>query len=182
MGHMISQVTVVGQRTEVTSMPETPDQYGDMIILNGAKVAVPQMIGKDNARMIVQPYVINNSKGKKVEMYRLPRVYDGAQYALTQERRMGYDIKHDSLFNFIVENEPLSAEKASYMWNDTIKLSNAQDNFQVLAPHADGGLYVLITNVCWNFLHVVRDVRYVFWNIRSTNMNWILRSTKKNRK
>ena len=35
MGHMISQVTVVGQRTEVTSMPETPDQYGDMIILNG---------------------------------------------------------------------------------------------------------------------------------------------------
>ena len=32
MGHMISQVTVVGQRTEVTSMPETPDQYGDMII------------------------------------------------------------------------------------------------------------------------------------------------------
>ena len=57
MGHMISQVTVVGQRTEVTSMPETPDQYGDMIILNGAKVAVPPRIGKDNARMIVQPYV-----------------------------------------------------------------------------------------------------------------------------
>ena len=132
MGHMISQVTVVGQRTEVTSMPETPDQYGDMIILNGAKVAVPQMIGKDNARMIVQPYVINNSKGKTVEMYRLPRVYDGVQYAMTQDRRMGYDITHDSLFNFIVENEPLSAEKASYMWNDTIKLSNAQDNFQVI--------------------------------------------------
>ena len=89
MGHMISQVTVVGQRTEVTSMPETPDQYGDMIILNGAKVAVPPRIGKDNARMIVQPYVINNSKGKKVEMYRLPRVYDGSQYYLTQDRRMG---------------------------------------------------------------------------------------------
>lgn len=133
MGHMISQVTVVGQRTEVTSMPETPDQYGDMIILNGAKVAVPPRIGKDNARMIVQPYVINNSKGKKVEMYRLPRVYDGSQYYLTQDRRMGYDITRDSLDAFIIENEPLSAEKASYMWNDTIKLSNAQDNFQVLA-------------------------------------------------
>lgn len=133
MGHMIGQVTVVGQRTEVTSMPETPDQYGDMIILNGAKVAVPPRIGKDNARMIVQPYVINNSKGKKVEMYRLPRVYDGEQYYLTQNRRMGYDISRDSLEAFIVDHEPLSDEKASYMWNDTIKLSNAQDNFQVLA-------------------------------------------------
>ena len=80
-------------------MPETPDQYGDMIILNGAKVAVPPRIGKDNARMIVQPYVINNSKGKKVEMYRLPRVYDGSQYYLTQDRRMGYDLSLIHILN-----------------------------------------------------------------------------------
>ena len=120
--------------------------------------------------MIVQPYVINNSKGKKVEMYRLPRVYDGSQYYLTQDRRMGYDITRDSLDAFIIENEPLSAEKASYMWNDTIKLSNAQDNFQVLAlmqmedytrPYYERLLELSTRSP---------SVRYVSSNIRSTSM------------
>lgn len=134
MGHVLSTVTVVGTRTEVTSMPETPDQYGDIIILNGARVSVPAQIGKSNGRMIVQPYVVNNTQGKKIIMYRLPHVYDGAQYGLTQNRRMGYEItKNDSLGGYIAENEVLTEEKNSYMWNDTIKLPNPLDNFQVLA-------------------------------------------------
>lgn len=134
MGHVLGTVTVTASRTEVTSMPETPDQYGDIIILNGAKVSVPAKIGKSNGRMIVQPYVINNSQAKKIVMYRLPHIYDGVQYNLTQDRRMGYEInKNDSLGMFIEKNEALTEEKNSYMWNDTIKLPNPNDNFQVLA-------------------------------------------------
>lgn len=134
MGHVLETVTVTGIRTEVISMPETVDQFGDMVVLNGAKVSVPAQIGKTNARMIVQPYVINNNKGKQIVMYRLPRIYDGEQYSLTQTRRMGYQIsEHDSLAKYIEKHEFLTEEKNNYIWNDTIKLPNATDNFQILA-------------------------------------------------
>lgn len=179
MGHMISQVTVVGQRTEVTSMPETPDQYGDMIILNGAKVAVPPRIGKDNARMIVQPYVINNSKGKKVEMYRLPRVYDGSQYYLTQDRRMGYDITRDSLDAFIIENEPSQRRRLPIcgMIQSNYPMRKITSKCWLLCRWKI--IRVLITNACWSSLPVAPDVRYVSSNIRSTSMNWTLRNMRK---
>lgn len=182
MGHMISQVTVVGQRTEVTSMPETPDQYGDMIILNGAKVAVPPRIGKDNARMIVQPYVINNSKGKKVEMYRLPRVYDGSQYYLTQDRRMGYDITRDSLDAFIIETNPSRRRRLPIcgMIQSNYPMRKITSKCWLLCRWKI--IRVLIMNACWSSPPVAPDVRYVSSNIRSTSMNWTLRNMRKNRK
>lgn len=95
---------------------------------------------------------------------------------------MGYDITRDSLDAFIIENEPLSAEKASYMWNDTIKLSNAQDNFQVLAlmqmedytrPYYERLLELSTRSPR-------RPLRFL--DIRSTSMNWTLRNMRKNRK
>lgn len=133
MGHMISQVTISGIRTQPKPLEPDDEQFGDMLCLSGLGVSLPQAIGKSNARMIVQPYIINNNKGQEIVMYRKPRVYDGTQYYLTQNRRMGYDLSRDSLGTFIEANEPLLSEKSSYGWNDTIKLPNADENFQLIA-------------------------------------------------
>ncbi len=133
MGHVLTEIPIIGILREVISKPKKPKQYGDVMFLTAAEVPVPDRIGKNNARMIVQPYVINNTKGQTIEMYRKPRVYDGEQYYLTQDRRMGYDIKRDSLEKYIIREEPLLNEISSYTWSDTVKLSNAIDNFQILA-------------------------------------------------
>lgn len=131
-GIVLETVNVIGISKVVLPMETTGEQYGNVIYLNNAGVNVPQQIGKNNARMIIQPYVVNNSKGKTLTHYRLPKVYDGKQYDLTQDRRMGYEMKNDSLVSYI-EKPLLTTDKAKYTWNDTVVVPNTKDNFQVFA-------------------------------------------------
>lgn len=132
-GHVLGTVNVIARRTEVISDPVEVEQYGDMLTVGQGKVPVPPKIGKSNARMIVRPYVINNSKNKAFVMNRIPHVYDGNQYALTQERRMAYDMTHDSLKTYIRQEEPLTDQKYDYIFSDTIKLPNNVEYFQLMA-------------------------------------------------
>lgn len=131
-GIVLETVNIVGISKVVLPMETTGEQYGNVIYLNNAGVNVPQQIGKNNARMIIQPYVVNNSRAKQLAHYRLPRVYDGKQYDSTQERRMGYEMKNDPLLPYI-QPDVLTAEKAKYTWNDTVVVGNTKDNFQVFA-------------------------------------------------
>lgn len=132
MGHVLRQVDIVIKRKEPKAMEPEDEQYGDMLCLSGLGVSLDENSGKSNARMIVQPYVINNSKGKEFVMYRRPRVFDGKEYNLTQNRRMRYDMSHDSLGAYIDINTPLRDE-GTYTWSDTIKLPNANENFQLVS-------------------------------------------------
>ena len=131
-GIVLETVNVIGISKVVLPMEATGEQYGNVIYLNNVGVNVPQQIGKNNARMIIQPYVVNNSRNKELTHYRLPKVYDGEQYDLTQERRMGYDMENDSLLPYIQETV-LTTDKAKYTWNDTVVVPNTKDNFQVFA-------------------------------------------------
>lgn len=131
-GIVLETVNVVGISKVILPMEATGEQYGNVIYLNNAGVNIPQQIGKDNARMIIQPYVVNNSKSKTLTHYRLPRVFDGKQYDLTQYRRMGYEMKNDSLEPYI-QDAVLTNDKAKYTWNDTVIVPNTKDNFQVFA-------------------------------------------------
>lgn len=132
LGHVLQQVNVFGGRKEPTPTPPDDEQYGDMLFLSGLGMAIDESSAKPNARMIIQPYVINNNKNQEVVMYRLPHVFDGDEYGVTQHRRMGYDLQNDSLGAFIDEKSPLK-KNGKYIWNDTIKLPNANENFQLVA-------------------------------------------------
>lgn len=131
-GIILEPVNVLGISRTIICDPPPSEQYGNVIYLNNTGFSMPQQLGKDNARMIIQPYVVNNSQNKQLTHYRLPRVYDGKQYDLTQNRRMGYRMKNDSLAPYI-QNAVLSTEKAKYSWNDTVVVPNTKDNFQVFA-------------------------------------------------
>lgn len=132
LGHVLQQVNIVVSRNEPTPTPPDDEQYGDMLFLSGLGMSIDESSAKPNARMIIQPYVINNNRNQELVMYRLPHVFDGEEYSITQHRRMGYDLQHDSLGAYI--DSKVSLEKnGKYTWNDTIKLPNADENFQLVA-------------------------------------------------
>lgn len=131
-GIVLDQVNVMGISRVIGSDDIVGEQYGNVIYLNNAAVNIPQHIGKDNGRMIIQPYVVNNSQSKILTHYRLPKVFDGKQYDLTQNRRMGYEMRNDSLESYI-QDAVLTTDKAKFAWNDTVIVPNTKDAFQVLA-------------------------------------------------
>lgn len=68
-GIVLETVNVIGISKVVLPMEATGEQYGNVIYLNNVGVNVPQQIGKNNARMIIQPYVVNNSRNKELTHY-----------------------------------------------------------------------------------------------------------------
>lgn len=131
LGHVLMQVDIVSRSKEPKPADVDDEQYGDMLFLTGLGMVVDENSVKSNARMIIQPYVINNSRNQELVMYRLPHVFDGEEYNLTQSRRMAFDWRNDSL-GLYIDNAVLK-KNGKYIWNDTIKLPNADENFQLVA-------------------------------------------------
>lgn len=82
---------------------------------------LPPNYGKSNARMIIQPYLLEANK-KDTAMFRRPIVCDGAEYHMTQLRRMGYDETKDPLFQFVVDT--LTADGKKFSQRDSIHLED----------------------------------------------------------
>lgn len=94
---------------------------------------LPPHYGKSNARLIIQPYLLEANK-KDTAMYRRPIVCDGAEYHMTQYRRMGYDNSVDPLFQFVVDT--LSPNGQKFTQRDSIHLEDPTKlyyiNYEVL--------------------------------------------------
>lgn len=131
-GIMLGSVNVVGISKRITPPPADTEQYGNVIYITNMGGDVPLQVGRDNARLIIQPFVVNNSQNKQFVHYRAPRVYDGKEYKVTQNRRMGYDMNNDLLLPYIKE-DTLTTGKKQYYWNDTVVVPNVKESFQVLA-------------------------------------------------
>lgn len=82
---------------------------------------LPPNYGKSNARMIIQPYLLEANK-KDTAMYRKPIVCDGTEYHMTQLRRMGYDESQDPLFAYVVDT--LSSKGQKIAQTDSIHLED----------------------------------------------------------
>lgn len=81
---------------------------------------LPPHMGKTNARLIIQPYVLAANQKDTIE-FRRPLVFDGEEYHLTQERRMGWD--DDPLFEF-VQDSILTDREMQIPWEDNIHLAD----------------------------------------------------------
>lgn len=84
-------------------------------------VTVPAAYGKTNARLIFQPFVLAGNEIDTLE-FRKPIIFDGPEYRLTQQRRLGFDPDADPLFNFYVDS--LTADEFKIVWKDTIYLED----------------------------------------------------------
>ena len=87
-GNVLDQAVVSGTLTEPTPLKERNRMNGNNLEV-GNVIPLPAHFGKTNARMILQPVLYEGGTDRLVK-YLKPLVYDGEQYKLTQERRMGY--------------------------------------------------------------------------------------------
>ena len=92
-------------------------------------IALPENSGKSNARMIVQPVLLDGVT-KDTLRYLKPTVMDGGEYRLTQLRRMNYNPALDPL-NRWISPDTLTASAQIVNWADTIYLEDPSKNYQV---------------------------------------------------
>lgn len=129
-GVMLESVTVTAMRLVLKPEPTAPKMIGNMLIpYNTFKL--PPYFGNRFSRLIIQPYVLDCETNDTVTFAR-PSVYDGKEYALTQERKMGYDMDRDPLRPYI-KAEALATRAMNLDWTDTIIVPDPNRNYSCFA-------------------------------------------------
>lgn len=129
-GVMLESVTVTAMRLVLKPEPTAPKMIGNMLIpYNTFKL--PPYFGNRFSRLIIQPYVLDCETNDTVTFAR-PSVYDGKEYALTQERKMGYDMERDPLRPYI-KAEALTTRAMNLDWTDTIIVPDPNRNYSCFA-------------------------------------------------
>lgn len=129
-GVMLESVTVTAMRLVLKPEPKALKMIGNMLIpYNTFKL--PPYFGNRFSRLIIQPYVLDCETNDTVTFAR-PSVYDGKEYALTQERKMGYDMDRDPLRPYI-KAEALTTRAMNLDWTDTIIVPDPNRNYSCFA-------------------------------------------------
>lgn len=129
-GVMLESVTVTAMRLVLKPEPKAPKIIGNMLIpYNTFKL--PPYFGNRFSRLIIQPYVLDCETNDTITFAR-PSVYDGKEYALTQERKMGYDMNRDPLRPYI-KAEALTTRDMNLDWTDTIIVPDPNRNYSCFA-------------------------------------------------
>lgn len=129
-GVMLESVTVTAMRQVLKPEPKAPKIIGNMLIpYNTFKL--PPYFGNRFSRLIIQPYVLDCETNDTITFAR-PSVYDGKEYALTQERKMGYDMNRDPLRPYI-KAEALTTRAMNLDWTDTIIVPDPNRNYSCFA-------------------------------------------------
>lgn len=129
-GVMLESVTVTAMRLVLKPEPKAPKMIGNMLIpYNTFKL--PPYFGNRFLRLIIQPYVLDCETNDTITFAR-PSVYDGKEYALTQERKMGYDMDRDPLRPYI-KAEALTTRAMNLDWTDTIIVPDPNRNYSCFA-------------------------------------------------
>lgn len=127
---MLESVTVTAMRLVLKPEPKAPKIIGNMLIpYNTFKL--PPYFGNRFSRLIIQPYVLDCETNDTITFAR-PSVYDGKEYALTQERKMGYDMNRDPLRPYI-KAEALTTRAMNLDWTDTIIVPDPNRNYSCFA-------------------------------------------------
>ncbi|MGL5958321.1 MAG: hypothetical protein ACRCZZ_06990 [Phocaeicola sp.] len=125
-GLVLEDVTITGTLQDIKPTPKAPTMIGNKLILYGT-FPIPAQFGKSNARLIIQPYVIDCETQDTI-FYNRPLVYDGEEYRFTQNRRMAFDDSRDILTQFVQE-EKLTEKYMSIDWNDTVVVPDPKRNY-----------------------------------------------------
>ena len=117
--------SIVTAETGTKPVIDPPEIYGNKVSC-GATYPFKERIGKTNARLVIQTYILDGNEVDTLE-YRSPIVYDGLQYHETQLRRMGYNPSLDTLY-CIAENYPRLTDSTAFVtWKDTVFLENPNE-------------------------------------------------------
>jgi len=130
-GIQMDEVEVLGIATKPTPKPVAGKIVGGKLIVDNS-VNIPSNYGAPNKRLIMQPYVIDCTT-EEVVKYIDPTVMDGAEYDLTQDRRMAFDLNNDALAKFINRRRRLNDERFDISIRDSVPVPDPQRTYSVLA-------------------------------------------------
>lgn len=130
-GIRLAGVTVTGIRTELSPEPKAPRIIGNQFMPYNT-FELPSHLANSYSRMIIQPYVVDCETDDTIA-YAKPLVYDGKEYALTQNRKKGYDMKRDPLLPYIAKDKYLSTQPMTIEWADTLTVPDPNKNYSCFA-------------------------------------------------
>lgn len=122
----LDEVVVVAKRIKNKLAPEPTDieVKGNQYIIR-PKVKIPREMFKPNSRVIVQPMLVNMTRGTQ-RLFR-PAVVTGKKYAIMLERLMEFDLSQDPLRPYYEKSKRVDGnEVIAYV--DSLRLDNPDDD------------------------------------------------------
>lgn len=111
---------------------DPPEIVGDTLSCGGTYQFPEDRMGRTNARLGVQPFILAANKKDTIE-FRSPIVMDGQEYHQTQLRRMGFRAKRDPLLQLAEQFGALSDSTTKVTWRDKYKMESPDQRFYVKA-------------------------------------------------
>ena len=121
----LDEVVVTAKRITNKLAPEPTDIeiIGNQYIIH-PKVKIPKEMFKPNSRVIVQPILINITRGTQ-KLFR-PAVVTGKEYAITLERMMEFDLSQDLLHPYYEKSKRIDGNEV-IAYADSLYLDNPDD-------------------------------------------------------
>lgn len=168
---MIPGITVTGIRTELKPKPRAPKIFGNRLVLSSV-FPIPDHYGRTDNRLIIQPFVMDCMTGDTIRYVR-PQVYDGTEYHKTQLRKKGYDFRHDPLYPYIIENQPLTGDKMMVVLEDTVRVPDPTHNYSAYATVSLEDYGNIINNKTYliNTCQTKRPFRFLQYNLLTEMMD-----------
>lgn len=133
LGLQLDEVVVTGIRTELEPVPAIGDMNGNMFVV-GNIFTLPQKMGSEYARLIIQPYTVICGKADADTVdFSEPIVIDGKKFRSAQVRKMGYDMSRDPLEKYVWKDHELTGDKMEIEWSDTIIVPDPKANYSCYA-------------------------------------------------
>lgn len=133
LGLQLDEVVVTGIRTELQPEPAIGGMNGNRFMV-GNTFVLPQRMGSEYARLIIQPYTVTCG-GTKTDTvgFSRPIVIDGKKFRGAQIRKTGYNLDRDPLEEYVSKVTWLSGDKMVIEWKDTVVVPDPKANYSCYA-------------------------------------------------
>lgn len=124
----LDEVVVVAKRitNKLTPEPIDIEIIGNQYIIR-PKVKIPQEIFKSNSRVVVQPMLVNITRGTQ-KLFR-PAVVTGKKHSIMLERMMEFDLSRDPLYPYYEKTKRVNnCQMIAY--TDSLDLDNPDDEYR----------------------------------------------------
>lgn len=125
----LEEVVVSAKRITDNVVPEPTDieVKGNYFHIK-TRVKIPRELFSTDARMIIQPGIYNVTREQMIFLE--PLVFDGQEYAITQERMYDYDKRQDPLARYVQVKNTSSRHDDWVGYNDSTYVENPNDDFR----------------------------------------------------
>lgn len=120
-------VSAKAKRKAITPEPTDIEVKGNYFHLR-TRIRVPRELFASDTRLVAQPSIVNVTTGERHNMK--PLVFDGRQYAITQERMYDFRPEGDPLNGYATVKETRNNENDLVPYHDSIYVARPDDDYK----------------------------------------------------